>query len=137
MIQVFCNRRGSGKTKKLIELANTHLDKVRGDSVYIDDDSRYMRQVDRKIRFISTEEFGVNDCDSFYGMLCGVIAENYDVENIYIDGLLGIVSCSIQETSSLFKKLRSLSARFDINIFININYEFQEDIPEFIRAHVA
>lgn len=137
MIQVFCNRRGSGKTKRLIELANTHLDKVKGDSVYIDDDSRYMRQLDRKIRFISTEDFGITDCNSFYGMLCGFIAGNYDVENIYIDGLLGIVSCSIEETSNLFNRLRSLSARFGVNIFININYECEDDIPEFIRAHVA
>ena len=42
MIQVFCNRRGSGKTKKLIELANSHLNDGKGDLVYIDDDSKYM-----------------------------------------------------------------------------------------------
>lgn len=137
MIQVFCNRRGSGKTKRLIELANSHLDKVKGDSVYIDDDSRYMRQLDRKIRFISTEDFGVTDCNSFYGMLCGIIAENYDIENIYIDGLLSIVSCSIEETSYLFNRLKSLSTKFGIDIFININYECENDIPEFIRGYVA
>ena len=137
MIQVFCNRRGSGKTKKLIELANSHLTDVKGDLVYIDDDSKYMRQLNRRIRFISTDDFGVTDCNSFYGMLCGVIAENYDVENIYIDGLLGIVSCDLEETSYLFNKLRSLSTKFGVNIFININYEYENDIPEFVKEHVA
>lgn len=137
MIRVFCNRRGSGKTKRLIELANSHLEYAKGDLVYIDDDSRYVRQLNRKIRFISTDEFNVTDCNSFYGMLCGVIANNYDIENIYIDGLLGIVSCPLNETSHLFNQLRSLSTIFGINIFININYEQEDKIPEFIKLYVA
>ncbi|MDQ0150851.1 hypothetical protein ACFO6R_11970 [Eubacterium multiforme] len=137
MIRVFCNRRGSGKTKRLIELANSHLEKAKGDSVYIDDDSRYVRQLNRKIRFISTDEFNVTDCNSFYGMLCGVIANNYDIENVYVDGLLGIVSCALNETSQLFNQLRSLSIRFGVNIFININYEEEDNIPEFIKLYVA
>lgn len=136
MIQVFCNKRGSGKTKELINLANSQLANAKGDSVYIDDDSSYIRQIDRRIRFISTDEFGINDCDGFYGLLCGIISENYDVENIYIDGILNIVSCSVRETSCLFRKVLSLSERFGLNIYVNINFE-EEEVPEFIREYVA
>ena len=53
MIQVFCARRGSGKTKRLIELANHQQLEAKGDSVYIDDDSRPMLQLNRSIRFIT------------------------------------------------------------------------------------
>ena len=70
-------------------------------------------------------------------MICGVIAENYDVENIYIDGLLGIVSCDLEDTSYLFNKLQLLSNKFGINVFINIDYEYEDNIPEFLKAHVA
>lgn len=135
MIQVFCNRRGSGKTKRLIQLANDHLDNVKGVSVYIDDDSRYVRQLDRKIRFVSTEDFNINNCDSLYGLLCGIISANYDIENIYIDGLLSIVSCNLEETYQLFTKLKFLSNKYSVNLFININHE--EEIPEFIKYYVA
>ena len=136
MIQVFCNKRGSGKTKKLIDLANNQLTKAKGDSVYIDDDSSYIRQVDRRIRFISTEEFEITDCDSFYGLLCGIISENYDVENVYIDGILNIVSCGIRETSYLFKRIYNLARRSNFNVYMNINYE-QEEVPDFIKEYVA
>ena len=54
MIQVFCAKRGSGKSKKLINLANESLLKAKGDCVYIDDDARRMRQLKGKIRFIDT-----------------------------------------------------------------------------------
>lgn len=136
MIQVFCNKRGSGKTKRLIDLANSQLIGAKGDSVYIDDDSKYCRQVDRKIRFISTEDFGIMDCDSFYGLICGIISENYDVENIYIDGILNIVSCSIKDTAYLFKKIYDLSIKYKFNVYMNVNYD-HEEIPEFIREYVA
>lgn len=135
MIQVFCNGRGSGKTKKLIELANKHLDKAKGDSVYIDKSKKNIMQVNRRIRFISAEEFKITDCNSFYGMICGVIAENYDVENIYIDELLSIVSCGINETYNLFNKLRSLAKDYNINLFINIDHE--NKVPDFIEEYVA
>ena len=83
MIQVFCARRGSGKTKRLIELANHQQVSAKGDAVYIDDDSRPMLQLARGIRFVDTNEYKVDDCQSFYGMLCGIISSNYDIENIY------------------------------------------------------
>lgn len=46
---------------------------AKGDSVYIDDDARRMMQLKGKIRFVDTNELGVVDCESFYGLLCGVV----------------------------------------------------------------
>ena len=136
MIQVFCARRGSGKTKRLIELANNQMVDAKGDSVYIDDDSRPMLQLSRGIRFIDTNEYYVEDCQSFYGMLCGIISSNYDIENIYIDGVLNIVSCGIKDTAYLFKKIYDLSNKYNFNVYMNINYA-EEEIPEFIKEYVA
>lgn len=136
MIQVFCNKRGSGKTKNLIDLANTQLNNAKGDSVYINDDLRYVRQVNRKIRFVSADDFFISDCQSFYGLLCGIISGNYDVENVYIDSMLNIVSCGIKEVSYLFQKICELSKKFQFNVYININYD-NEEIPDFIKAYVA
>lgn len=136
MIQVFCNKRGSGKTKRLIDLANNQLKSAKGDCVYIDDDARYIRQVDRRIRFIATNDFNIKDYESFYGLICGIISENYDTENIYVDGILSLdLSCK-DEIACWFNKLYKLSSKFNINIYMNINYE-EEEIPEFIKEFVA
>lgn len=136
MIQVFCARRGAGKTKRLIELANEHSNKAKGDSVYIDDDARRMMQLRGKIRFVNTNELGVIDCDSFYGLLCGVISQNYDVENIYIDALSSIVN-NISESTNLFRKLKEFSQRYNLNLYINLNCECTDDLPDCIREYVA
>lgn len=136
MIQVFCNKRGSGKTKELIDLANSKLARAKGDSVYIDDDLSYITQIDRRIRLVATKEFDIQDSESFYGMLCGIISENYDIENIYIDGVFTIESSSINESAYWFKKIYMLSSKFNMNVYMNVNYE-KKEIPDFIREYVA
>ena len=137
MIQIFCSKRGAGKSKKLIELANERTLISKGDSVYIDDDARRMRQLNRKIRFIDTNELGVVDTDSFYGLLCGIVSQNYDVENVYIDALSNIINRNIPESINLFKKLKEFSQRYNLNIFINLNCECIDELPDFIKEYVA
>ena len=124
MIQVFCARRGSGKTKRLIELANNQMVDAKGDSVYIDDDSRPMLQLSRGIRFIDTNEYYVEDCQSFYGMLCGIISSNYD-------------NCTMKDATELFRKIAGLTDRFSINVYININVDTSEEVPDCIKEYVA
>lgn len=137
MIQVFCARRGSGKTKRLIELANHQQITAKGDSVYIDDDSRQMLQLARGIRFVDTNEYNVDDCKSFYGMICGIISSNYDIENIYIDGLSNIVKCTMNDSTELFRKIAGLTDRFCINVYINVNVDAAEEVPSCIKEYVA
>lgn len=137
MIQIFCSKRGAGKSKKLIELANERTLMSKGDSVYIDDDARRMMQLRGKIRFIDTNELGVVDSDSFYGLLCGIVSQNYDIENVYVDALSNIINKNISGSNNLFKRLQEFSQKYNLNIFINLNCECIDDLPEFIREHVA
>lgn len=135
MIHVFCSERGSGKTKMLIDLANDNVQFARGDSVYIDDDSRPMLALNRRIRFISTEDFGLKDYESFYGFLCGLISENYDIEYIYVDGLSNIVrGKDLLSANPLFEKINELSRRYEVKFFINLNHKC-DDVPEFIKQY--
>ncbi|WP_040210259.1 hypothetical protein [Clostridium polynesiense] len=137
MIQVFCNKRGSGKTKRLIDLANSQSDVIKGNIVYIDDDSRPMYSLKREIRFITTKDFQLKDFESFYGYLCGILSGDYDIEQIYIDGLSNIISGNLPDAALLFSKLDKMSEQFNVNFFININEEAYEEIPEFIKKYVA
>jgi hypothetical protein len=89
------------------------------------------------IRFINTGELGIVDIDSFYGLLCGIIAQNYDVENIYIDNLSEIVNLEVSESMELFKRLKEFSQKFKVNLFMNIDCNSGERLPEFIKEYVA
>ncbi|WBW98765.1 hypothetical protein [Oceanirhabdus sp. W0125-5] len=134
MIQLYCGRIGSGKTKSLIKLANEKVSKRKGNLVYIDDDDKMSYELDRNIRFISTDEFGLKNYDEFYGFLSGAISEDYDIEEMFIDGLLKITSSSIHECEELLKRIQWLSDKFEINMHINISIRIDE-IPEYLNSY--
>lgn len=135
MIQIFCGERGAGKTKRLIEMANNKSKDAKGNLVFIDDDSTNARLVNRKVRFVSTDEFEISGCTAFYGFLSGIISNDYDIETIYIDGLLSVVDCSLENTKDLFFKLSNLCKKNGVKMFININSEKSENIPNFIQQY--
>jgi hypothetical protein len=136
VINVFCNQRGSGKTKKLIKLANEKALENRGNIVYIDDDDRPLFELDRKIRFVTTNEFKVKNYDSFYGFMCGMLSQDYDIDTVFIDGLFNIVDGSLKDAAQLFYALEKLSEEYEVDFFITINGEC-DLLPEYIKKYVA
>ena len=135
MIQVFCDKRGSGKTKALVQLANEKVPTNNGNMVYIDDDRRLIYDLDRKIRFISANEYSIATNDAFYGFLCGILSEDYDIDTIFIDGLLNIVKGNLLDAAHLFSKIEKLENQYKVSFYININGE--ESLPDFIKKYVC
>lgn len=136
MIHLNCNKRGSGKSKELISTANEMVSKSKGNLVFIDDDTRAMHELDRKIRFINSSEYELNDYNDFYGFLCGILSEDYDVEKIFIDGLLNIMKAELEGAGKLFEKIEKLSQKHNVELYININ-KTREEIPEFLKEYTA
>jgi hypothetical protein len=136
MIHVFCKERGSGKTKALINLANSKLEEAKGNLVYIDDDTRAILEVNKNIRFICSQDFNIHNYKDFYGFICGIISKDYDTEDIFIDGLLNDVCKSEKDMILLLSKLEYLVAKFKVNFYININCN-EREVPEEIKKYVA
>ena len=137
MIQVFCASKGAGKTKKLIELANRQLKDAKGNSVYIDTNSKNRLQLKTNIRFINVTELGVLDFEGVYGLICGIISQNYDVEKIYIDHLSNTLNLMNETSIGLFTRLKEFSRNFNVDLYINLSCDNKEDIPYFIREYIG
>lgn len=136
MLHVFCDMKGSGKTKALIQSANEKINSSKGNVVYIDDDNGPILHLDRKIRFVSTEQFGLKDYNDFYGFLCGILSQDYDISTIYVDGLFNIIEGNIEDAAHLFYSMEKLSREYNVEFYLNINHE-KDSIPEFIKKYVA
>ncbi|MCM8711853.1 hypothetical protein M2651_12610 [Clostridium sp. SYSU_GA19001] len=136
MIHVFCNKRGSGKTKALINLANDRALESKGHVVYIDDDKRHLFDLNRNVRLIAAKDYCLKDYNCFYGFLCGIISEDYDIDTIFIDGLSNIVQGNIRDAAHLFFDLEKISQENNVEFYININSE-EAEMPEFIKKYVA
>lgn len=137
MVQLVCGHNGSGKTRKMIEMANEKVGSISGKMVFLEANNRHIYDLDYKIRYINTKEFGLTNADQFEGFLCGLIATDYDVELVYIDGLYKIASnTGIENLETIVDRLKYLSEKFEVNFIMSVNHDY-EDIPQSLRENVV
>ena len=136
MIHVFCGRKGSGKTKALIQLANEKVDGTKGNIVYIDNDTKATLELNRKMRLVSTDEFNLKSNNDFYGFLCGMLSRDYDIDTIFVDGVFNIVEDKLEHTAQLFSKMESLAKKYNVEFYVNVGCECLNP-PEFLKNYIA
>ena len=90
MIKLIVGKKGTGKTKQLIDMMNDSVAKVNGNIVCIEEGMESTFNVNSNIRLIDIDEYKIDSYDRFYGCFAGVLAGNYDIEQVYIDGLMRI-----------------------------------------------
>ncbi len=137
MVKLITGGLGTGKTKIMIEMANNLVAERLGNVVFIDDDNRYMYDLKHQIRFISLHEYPINDTKGFLGFLCGVIAEDHDIQTIFIDGLMKIANIRMDALPSVLKEIKTLSQRFDIDFVLSVScndYELPAELKEYTVA---
>jgi thymidine kinase len=130
MIEFVYGSKGSGKTKKMIDMANSALETCEGDIIFLNDRDKYRVKVDTKIRFSNLEEFGIIGVDQLFGFLSGIIAENYDVKLIFIDNLLRLIDYkSSADICNIVEKIQQISDKQQIKFVLSLSCE-KEELPE-------
>ena len=135
MIGVIFGEKGTGKTKQILELANKSVQTAKGNIIFIDDDNSYMYDLSTKARFINAAEYGITTPKMLYGFLCGLAAGDFDLETIYIDGLLSIIHHSLDTLEGLFAELKQFAEKQNINIIMSITGS-KQTIPAFMKEYV-
>lgn len=135
MISIIASGKGTGKTKKLIDMANADMDTIKGNVVYIDDDNRHMYDLKHAVRFVNLEEFSIESVEAFVGFVYGVVANNYDIEKIYIDGLYNIMGKDTDRLMFFIEKIEWLSKKFSIDFTMTMSSE-PDQLPEGIKKYV-
>lgn len=135
MYKLIAGSEGCGKTKRIIDMANEHLKQTSGSIVFIDDDKRHMYDLKHDLRFISMDEFPVDNGEAFFGFLCGLVSNNYDIESIYVDGLQKMTNMGMEELNQFIRKTDTLAEKYNINFVYTLNYEM-EHLPSELKENV-
>jgi len=114
MFNLIAGKEGSGKTKRLIKMANDEVATSNGNIIFIDDDKRHMYELKHDMRFISMEEFPVKTSEEFFGFLCGIISNNYDIETIYIDGLQKVMKADMKDVDDFIDKTKQIAKEYKV-----------------------
>ena len=87
MIKLIVGQKGSGKTKTLIDMINAAAKEAKGNVVCVEKGLKMTYDISHSVRLIDIEHYDIKGFDAFYGFLAGVCAGNYDITDVFVDGL--------------------------------------------------
>lgn len=135
MEQLIVGVKGAGKTKKMLDHVHDSIKNVDGNIVYLDKSSQNMHELDNKVRLINVSEYPIQNTDQFLGFVCGICSQDYDLQEIYLDGFLKISGLEGKDISDALKQLNKISEQFKVNMILSVSMN-EEDLPEFARSQV-
>ena len=135
MIQVIAGKKGSGKTKRLIDLTNATAKEAEHDVIFLDDDNRYMFDVDHKVRFINAEDYHIHNADMFIGFLCGMLSSNFDIGTVFIDAFLNLCHTELQTTAAVVNTLAELGTKHSVDFVLSLSAD-PEELPEHLKQYL-
>jgi energy-coupling factor transporter ATP-binding protein EcfA2 len=136
MITLLIGKKGSGKTKKLIELANNATTESKGNVVVIEKGLKLTYDIDHKARLIDVDAYGITGLDAMAGFVSGICAGNYDVTDIFVDSTLKIIGTQSADLEKLVSTFDALSTSAATNMVLSVSAA-EEDIPSSIAQYIA
>ncbi len=127
MVKLFVGHKGSGKTKKMIELANSSLDTVNGSIVFINKNQRLMYDLKYRIRVVCMEDFPlITNVDEYIGFLYGIISQDHDIELIFIDSILHYADINTSNVEDFLERVNIISTTYGMNFIVSLSADKEE-----------
>lgn len=133
MIKLITGKRGTGKTKILIDAIHDAENKSNGNVVAIQKGSSLNTDITPKVRLINIEDYAVEGVEAFYGFISGILASDYDCTDIFVDATLKITGRDYDKVGEMFDKLAKVSADTTITCTISAdNSELSDNMKKYI-----
>ena len=133
-VRFMAGLKGEGKTRKLIDMANSEAKTTDGHLVFIDDDRRHMFDIHRDIRFVETGKGLLSNHREFTGFILGILSQNSDIQHIFVDGLNNIIETVDNESLlKLQARLEAIAQVDDVIFTISVNWD-KSSLPDDVKA---
>ena len=129
MIKLIIGKKGSGKTKKIIDLVNSTAATSKGNVVCIEKGDTLTFSISHKARLIDIESYGAKGYGEYYGVLCGICAGNHDVTDIFGDATLRIGSRDYEELADFLDRVSALAEDTHVNFCFTVSCD-KAELPE-------
>jgi hypothetical protein len=137
MIEIICGEKGKGKTKELLQKVNHSVATAAGNVVYLDKSQKHMYELNNKVRLINVMDYPITNSDEFLGFICGIVSQDHDLEEMYLDSFLTISSIDTEdEILKAIEKLDVISEKYKVRFILSISKN-KADLPECAKAKVT
>lgn len=136
MIKLIIGKKGSGKTKELINDVHDSVNVENGNIIFICNGDRHVLDLNHSVRLIDVAEFDTNDYRIFKSFINGVLSQNYDITSVFIDSLFKIVPDDADNLAQFIEDLDAISEDRNIKFTICISAD-KDELPESIYKYIA
>ena len=135
MIKIIYGPKGTGKTKIIIDEANSKIETAKGHLIFITNTKRYMYDLKREIRMIDTSDYQIAGEEALCGFVKGVGAANNDNEYLFIDGAARIAGKEIKDMPAFYYMLDKLSEENGLTVYVTCSAD-KGELPEFVTKYL-
>jgi len=136
LVKIIMGLKGSGKTKRLVDMVREAVNADHGDVVCIEKDKKLTYDIPYRARLIDAGEYGIGTYAFLQGFISGLHAGNYDITHIFIDNFYKLVGDkSVDSLDRFVTWLDAFSAAQNVEFVLSVSSEL-ENATENIRAHV-
>ena len=132
MITLIIGKKGSGKTKRLLDMCAAATKSSDGNVVFLEKDNTLTYNLEHKTRLVALDEYGINSYASLYGFIAGMCAGNYDITDIFVDSTLKVVGDDLAGLESFVENL----SRLNVKVVLSISAD-KDEIPARIAEYAA
>ena len=137
MVELIVGKKGKGKTKVLLDKVNGAIKNVNGSIVYLDKSTKHMYELNNKIRLIDVSGYPIINADEFVGFICGIISQDHDLEQIYLDSFLTTAKLTEkEEIAEALAHLTEVGEHFNVKFVVSMSLD-KEDVPEDFQDKIS
>ncbi len=126
MIKIIIGRKGSGKTKMLVDMVNEATKTSLGNVVCIEKGDTLTYSVTHKARLIDADAYNISGYGEYYGMVAGIKSGNHDVTHIFGDATLRIGTRDYDELVAFFERIAKID---DVEFIFTVSAD-KEELPK-------
>ncbi len=120
----------------LLDRVNNAVKEANGSIVYLDKSTKHMYELNNKVRLIDVSSYPLKNADEFVGFICGIISQDHDLEQIYLDSFLKVSKLEDADVTDTLEQLNKISEKYGISVVVSISLD-KEELPEALQDKIA
>ncbi|MBQ7717881.1 MAG: ATP-binding protein [Clostridia bacterium] len=136
MVKVIIGEKGSGKTNALLKSVQSAVERDHGSVVFINNNKRHVLDLNYKVRMIDTSEFDIANFEELYGLVSGVISQNYDITHIFVDSITKIANGDVCDIEKYLDRVAKIADKFNIEVLMTISMS-ENSASDGIKKYLA
>ena len=136
MVQIISGKKGKGKTKYLLDKVNKAVTEAEGSVVCLDKRAKHMYELSNKVRLINVSEYPITSYEGFLGFICGIISQDHDLEQMYLDSFLKLSNLEGKDITEAITTLDEISEKYNVNFVVSISLD-EIDMSDEIKKHIV